>query len=86
MAHDRDSDIHLSHNTIAERKKLKAVTRANAVSGLAPDVDTSAQPVTRYLSITQNDFNLTMAHDHNSNMVYDPSVNSRSVDVQAGSA
>ena len=63
MAHDHDSDIHLSHNTIAERKKLKAVTRAKAVSGLALDVDTSAQPVTRYLSITQNDFNLSMAHD-----------------------
>ena len=81
-----DLDRHLSYNTIAERKKLKAATRANAVSVLAMDVDTNAQPLASYPSATQNDFNLSMAHDHDSNMAYDPSVNSSSVDVQAGPA
>ena len=50
MAHDHDS--------------IKAATRANAVSALATDVDTSAQPVSSCPSTTQNGLNSIMVRDH----------------------
>ena len=61
-----DLDSHLSHNIIVEWKILKAAMRDNAVSVLDMDVGTSAHPLASYPSTTQNDFNLSMAHDHDS--------------------